>query len=96
MLEAPMAYESEEWNLCLPWPNAVLPRIIWCIQQDPNVIIPEFLIYHRAQIQELRRAASPTTTPGLERGLAARRHLPCVRSLSLPLSKVGRSRGSLF
>jgi meso-butanediol dehydrogenase / (S,S)-butanediol dehydrogenase / diacetyl reductase len=52
MIETPMAYESEEWKLGLTWlnPAAVAQGIIYCIQQDPDTIIPEFRVYHRAQI----------------------------------------------
>lgn len=52
MIETPMAYESEEWKLGLQWLNAeaVAKGIIYCINQDPDTIIPEFRIYHRAQI----------------------------------------------
>ena len=52
MIETPMAYESEEWKLGLDWLDAayVAKAIVFCIKQDPNTIIPEFRIYHRAQI----------------------------------------------
>jgi len=52
MIETPMAHESEEWKLGLDWLNAdaVAKAIVYCIQQDADTIIPEFRIYHRAQI----------------------------------------------
>jgi 3-oxoacyl-[acyl-carrier protein] reductase len=52
MIETPMARESEEWKLGLDWLNAecVAKAVVFCIQQDPDTIIPELRIYHRAQI----------------------------------------------
>jgi NAD(P)-dependent dehydrogenase (short-subunit alcohol dehydrogenase family) len=52
MIETPMARESEEWKLGLQWldADAVAKGIVYCVQQDPDTIIPEFRIYHRAQI----------------------------------------------
>ncbi len=52
MIETPMARESEEWKLGLQWldAQAVAKGIVYCIRQDPDTIIPEFRIYHRAQI----------------------------------------------
>ena len=52
MIETPMAHESEEWKLGLQWldPKHVARAIVYCIKQDPDTIIPEFRIYHRAQV----------------------------------------------
>ncbi len=52
MIETPMARESEAWDLGLDWldPEHVSRGILYCIRQDPDTIIPEFRIYHRAQI----------------------------------------------
>lgn len=52
MIETPMAHESEEWKLGLDWLDAecVAKAIAFCIKQDPDTIIPELRIYHRAQI----------------------------------------------
>jgi len=52
MIETPMARESDEWKLGLQWldPAHVAQGIIFCIKQDPDTIIPEFRIYHRAQV----------------------------------------------
>jgi 3-oxoacyl-[acyl-carrier protein] reductase len=52
MIETPMAHESEEWKLGMTWlnPAVVAKGIIYCIDQDPDTIIPEFRVYHRAQI----------------------------------------------
>jgi len=38
--------------LGLQWldPAHVAQGIIFCIKQDPDTIIPEFRIYHRAQV----------------------------------------------
>jgi NAD(P)-dependent dehydrogenase (short-subunit alcohol dehydrogenase family) len=52
MIETPMARESEAWDLGLDWlnPEHVSQGIVYCIKQDADTIIPEFRIYHRAQI----------------------------------------------
>lgn len=52
MIETPMARESEAWDLGLDWldPEHVSRGIVYCIRQDPDTIIPELRIYHRAQI----------------------------------------------
>ena len=52
MIETPMARESDEWKLGLDWLNAdrVAQAIVFCIKQDPDTVIPELRIYHRAQI----------------------------------------------
>ena len=52
MIETPMARESEAWELGLDWldPAHVSRAIVYCINQDPDTIIPEFRIYHRAQV----------------------------------------------
>jgi NAD(P)-dependent dehydrogenase (short-subunit alcohol dehydrogenase family) len=52
MIETPMAHESEEWKLGLDWLDAesVAKAIVFCVMQDPDTIIPELRIYHRAQI----------------------------------------------
>lgn len=52
MIETPMARESQEWELGLDWldPVHVSKAIAYCIKQDQDTIIPEFRIYHRAQI----------------------------------------------
>lgn len=52
MIETPMAHESEEWKQGLEWldPAHVARSIIFCIEQDPDTIIPELRIYHRGQL----------------------------------------------
>ena len=47
-----MAQESEVAHLDLDWldPKWVSKSILFCIKQDVDTIIPEFRIYHRAQI----------------------------------------------
>ncbi|MFQ5791268.1 MAG: SDR family oxidoreductase [Acidobacteriota bacterium] len=52
MILTPMARESEAWALGLDWldPKHVSQAILFCIKQEPDTIIPEFRIYHRAQI----------------------------------------------
>lgn len=52
MILTPMAEESEAWGLGLSWldPAHVSRAIVFCIKQDADTIIPEFRIYHRAQI----------------------------------------------
>ncbi|HEV2386466.1 MAG TPA: SDR family oxidoreductase [Candidatus Acidoferrales bacterium] len=52
MIETPMAHESEEWKLGLEWldPIHVARAILYCIEQDPDTIIPELRIYHRGQV----------------------------------------------
>ena len=52
MIETPMAVESEAWDLGLDWldPTYVSEAIVFCIKQDPNTILPELRVYHRAQI----------------------------------------------
>jgi NAD(P)-dependent dehydrogenase (short-subunit alcohol dehydrogenase family) len=52
MIETPMAVESEAWDLGLDWlnPEHVSQAMVFCIKQDPNTILPELRIYHRAQI----------------------------------------------
>ena len=52
MIWTPMAEESEFAHLDLDWldPKHVSSAILFCIQQDPDTIIPELRIYHRAQI----------------------------------------------
>jgi 3-oxoacyl-[acyl-carrier protein] reductase len=52
MIETPMAVESEAWDLGLDWlnPEYVSSAIVFCLKQDPNTILPEVRIYHRAQI----------------------------------------------
>lgn len=52
MILTPMARESEAWELGLDWldPRHVSRAIVFCIKQDPDTIIPEFRVYHRAQI----------------------------------------------
>jgi len=52
MIETPMARESEAWDLgldCLN-PEYVSQAIVFCVKQDANTIIPEFRVYHRAQV----------------------------------------------
>ena len=48
----PMAHESEVWDPDIGWldPAAVSKAIVFCIQQDPDTIIPEFHVRHRAEI----------------------------------------------
>jgi NAD(P)-dependent dehydrogenase (short-subunit alcohol dehydrogenase family) len=52
MIETPMARESEAWALGLDWldPAHVSKAIVFCVKQDEHTIIPEFRVYHRAQI----------------------------------------------
>lgn len=52
MISTPMAKESEAWALGLDWlePERVAEGIVFCVKQDQDTIIPEFRIYHRAQI----------------------------------------------
>jgi NAD(P)-dependent dehydrogenase (short-subunit alcohol dehydrogenase family) len=52
MILTPMAEESEVWHLGLDWldPAPVSQAVVFCIKQDSNTIIPEFRIYHRAQV----------------------------------------------
>ena len=52
MIETPMARESEAWDLGLDWlnPEYVSQAIVFCVKQDANTIIPEFRVYHRAQV----------------------------------------------
>jgi NAD(P)-dependent dehydrogenase (short-subunit alcohol dehydrogenase family) len=52
MILTPMAKESEVWHLGLDWldPEPVSQAVVFCIKQDSNTIIPEFRIYHRAQV----------------------------------------------
>ena len=47
-----MARESEAWGLGLDWldPDHVSNAIVFCIKQDADTIIPEFRVYHRAQV----------------------------------------------
>jgi len=48
----PMAEESEAADLGLEWldPADVSRAVLFCIRQDPDVIIPRLQIHHRAQI----------------------------------------------
>lgn len=52
MILTPMARESEVWDRGLDWldPVPVSRAVIFCIKQDPDTIIPELRIYHRAQV----------------------------------------------
>jgi 3-oxoacyl-[acyl-carrier protein] reductase len=52
MILTPMAKESEVWHLGLDWldPAPVSQAVLFCIKQDPDTIIPELRIYHRAQV----------------------------------------------
>lgn len=52
MIWTPMAEESEVAHLDLDWldPKWVSRAMVFCIKQDSDTIIPEFRIYHRAQI----------------------------------------------
>ncbi len=52
MILTPMARESEAWDLGLDWldPAHVSNAIVFCIKQDADTIIPEFRVYHRAQV----------------------------------------------
>jgi hypothetical protein len=52
MILTPMAQESEVWHLGLDWldPAPVAAAVVFCIKQDPDTIIPELRIYHRAQV----------------------------------------------
>lgn len=52
MIWTPMAQESEAADLGLDWldPKWVSQAIVFCVKQDPDTIIPELRIYHRAQI----------------------------------------------
>ncbi len=52
MIWTPMAEESEMADADVDWlpSDQVSKAILFCIKQDPNTIIPELRIYHRAQI----------------------------------------------
>ena len=52
MILTPMAQESEVWHLGLDWldPGPVSQAVVFCVKQDPDTIIPELRIYHRAQV----------------------------------------------
>ena len=52
MIWTPMAEESEMADKNVHWLGSeqVSKTILFCIKQDPNTIIPELRIYHRAQI----------------------------------------------
>ena len=52
MILTPMARESEVWHLGLDWldPGPVSQAVVFCVKQDPDTIIPELRIYHRAQV----------------------------------------------
>ncbi len=52
MILTPMARESEAWPLGLDWldPTHVSKAIVFCLKQDADTIIPEFRVYHRAQV----------------------------------------------
>jgi NAD(P)-dependent dehydrogenase (short-subunit alcohol dehydrogenase family) len=52
MILTPMAEESEVWHLGLDWldPAPVSQAVVFCVKQDPDTIIPELRIYHRAQV----------------------------------------------
>jgi len=52
MIWTPMAEESEMADADVDWLPAdqVSKAILFCIKQDPDTIIPELRIYHRAQI----------------------------------------------
>jgi 3-oxoacyl-[acyl-carrier protein] reductase len=52
MIWTPMAEESEMADADVEWlpSDQVSKAILFCIKQDPDTIIPELRIYHRAQI----------------------------------------------
>ena len=52
MIWTPMAEESEMADADVDWlpSDQVSEAILFCIKQDPDTIIPELRIYHRAQI----------------------------------------------
>ncbi len=52
MIWTPMAEESEMADADVEWlpSDQVSKAILFCIKQDPNTIIPELRIFHRAQI----------------------------------------------
>ncbi len=52
MIWTPMAEESEMAETDVEWLSAdqVSKAILFCVKQDPDTIIPELRIYHRAQI----------------------------------------------
>jgi len=52
MIETPIARESEARDLGLDWlnPEYVAEAMVFCAKQDPNTIIPEFRVDHRAQV----------------------------------------------
>jgi 3-oxoacyl-[acyl-carrier protein] reductase len=52
MILTPMARESEVWHMGLDWldPAPVSQAVVFCVKQDPDTIIPELRIYHRAQV----------------------------------------------
>jgi NAD(P)-dependent dehydrogenase (short-subunit alcohol dehydrogenase family) len=50
--ETPMARESEAWELGLNWldPKPLSRAIVFCIKQDPSVVIPELHVIHRDEL----------------------------------------------
>ncbi len=52
MIWTPMAEESEMAEADVEWLSAdqVSKAILFCVKQDPDTVIPELRIYHRAQI----------------------------------------------
>lgn len=52
MIETPMARESEAWDLGMDWldPAHVARAVVFCVEQDPSVHMPEIVIHHRTYI----------------------------------------------
>lgn len=52
MVLTPMARESEVWDLGLQWldPSVVANTVLFSLQQDPDTVIPEVIVKHRAQL----------------------------------------------
>jgi len=52
MVLTPMARESEVWDLGLQWldPSVVADTVLFSLQQDPDTVVPEVIVQHRAQL----------------------------------------------
>ena len=52
MVETPMAQELELWQLGLDWldPSHVSRAVVFCVEQDASVHMPELVIHHRSWI----------------------------------------------
>jgi NAD(P)-dependent dehydrogenase (short-subunit alcohol dehydrogenase family) len=52
MVLTPMARESEVWDLGLQWldPNVIADAVLFSLKQDPDTVVPEIIVKHRAQL----------------------------------------------